>query len=223
MRLILNRVAFVERFRAVLYPFPMEALLRVMPEQGWVVPLEDPESGQTRLATQASKGDVKLAFNTESRTFGTTGNAVDPVIDEYLTLRAYAVKEFGLSPEVESEFTEFRLIGQVNTGVPSTTNPAALIDSWWAGHPRSDSFAKFLAPRLEGEDVGVYGIRMASKGRDANRRNWSEITIAPSSTSGTRIFNVDLLYRNESLNKAELVGRRSEQTVLDSVSEMSKI
>lgn len=68
--------------------------------------------------------------------------------------------------------------------------------------------------------MGVYGIRMATRGKDANRANWAELTIAPSPTSGTRFYNFDLIYRHEDRKVVEGVSETVTELIVAAVKEL---
>jgi len=218
-----TRTSIVERFHAVLYPFPLDAVLAELPQQGWLVPVIDrDEGGGVRLSAPISKGDVKLAFDQAAKTLGVNGSDASETLREFKALRAFMVERFGLSPDVATHFTEFRCVGNSNTGMRESSTPPEVIERWWQGHERSEAFGKYLSGRMFDEPIGVYGVRMATKGRDANRPDWAELTIAPSSTSGTRIYQFDLIYRNALRDKVEAVAASAQQIILGAIAELER-
>lgn len=214
--------AIVERYGSVLYPFPIERVLDVLPEQGWIVPLVERDEGGVKLSGAVTKGSVKLVFDPSLKTFGVRG--VDPAeaLSEFRAVSDFVIAKFGLGPEVHSYFTEFRFTGTVDVGTaPKATVPEQL-DRWWAGHERSEALAGKLTKWLPGDPIAVYGIRVATKGKDANRPNWCELTMGPSPTSGHRLYNFDLLYRNEDRGFVESVAEKAKELVASAVEELER-
>jgi hypothetical protein len=214
--------AIVERFTAVLYPFPMDRLLDSLPGQGWIVPFGDRDEDGLKLTGPVSKGNVKLVFDLNLKTFGARG--IDPAetLAEFVAIRGFASERFGLGPEVASYFTEFRFVGTADIGPSSPKAVPQMLERWWAGHARSDELGRAMAKWLPGPELGAYGVRMATKGLDANRPDWSELTIAPSATSGTRLYNFDLLYRNHDRQQVESVASSARDVVLAAIEELER-
>ena len=183
--------ALIERFHSVLYPFPLERVLDALPSKGWLVPFVEREAGEVKLAGQPSKGNVKLVFDVSNKTVGVRGIDPDEALNEFRELSEFLLKDFGLSPEVRTHYVEFRFVGTVDTAGPGSKTPPEVLEAWWADHPRSSAFARVMEKWLPGDGIGVYGVRMATRGKDANRPNWAELTVGPSATSGTRFYNFD--------------------------------
>lgn len=214
-------VALVERFDAVLYPFPLDVVLKLLPQQGWVVRFEEEERA-AKLTAPVSKGNVNLVFEQAGKTLGVRGNDVGETLAEFRELRAFVIEKFGLPPAVSSDYTEFRFTGSANTGRRERNTPPEVIEAWWSGHPRSEALAIVLKRWIPNEDLGAYGVRMATKGQDPNRPNWAELTIAPASSAGHRVYQFDLIYRNEDREAVEAVAERSEQLLSAAVEELER-
>lgn len=216
-----STTAIVERFHSVLYPFPMEQVLETLPKQGWIVPFAERDESGVKLSGAPSKGNVRLVFDLSLRTFGVRGIACEETLAEFRAVSRFVEARFGLAPEVQSFFTEFRFTGTVDAGHEKMSPPEQLAD-WWSGHRRSEAFAAVLSKWLPGDELGAYGVRMATKGKDANRPEWAELTIAPSSTSGGRFYNFDLVYRSHDRERVESVATSANGLIVAAVEELER-
>ncbi len=214
--------ALIERYSSVLYPFPIESVLDRLPARGWLVPFADRDEGGLKLAGLVSKGNVKLAFDLGNKTLGVRGIEPTETLAEFQELSQFLMADFGLGPEVTTHYLEWRFTGSVDLGSSPKRNPTELLEDWWDGHDRSAVFAQVMEKLLPGDPIGVYGIRMATKGKAANRPNWTELTLAPDVTAGTRFYNFDLIYRNEDKILVERVAADATAIVIAAIEELER-
>ena len=217
-----SSTAIIERFLAVLYPFPIERVLDLLPEQGWIVPFGSRDEGSVQLSGSVTKGNVRLVFDLNMKTFGVRGIDPQETVSEFKTVSAFVLDRFGLGPEVQTYFTELRFVGIADTGSKRRESAPEALDRWWAGHERSATLAERMATLLPGDPLAAYGIRMATKGKDANRPEWTELTISPSPTSGTRFYNFDLLYRSADRTRVESVAGTARDIVAAAIDELER-
>lgn len=205
------RVTLMERFDSVLYPVNLLPLLDRVPELGWVVEerIEDPEGIRTKVP---KRGNLRLLMDQASRTLGVTGNDIADVIGGYRELREAARELSDYSPSVETDYVEFRYIGQVRK---EGIDPTEALARWWSGVDQINELGRLLADSLQSDATAFapYGIRFAPSGLDANRQNWAELTLAPVNTAGQARFHFDLLYRNEESEVTEGVAETADNLI----------
>ncbi len=206
----------------MLYPFPLERLLQDLPEHGWIVPIAEQDESGLKLTAPPSKGNVKLAFDVANKTLGVRGTDPLETLAEFRAVLAFATERFGRGPEVQRHYVELRFTGTADTGTAADLPIPEVLDRWWQGHPRSEALAQRLSEFFPGDALGAYGIRMASRGKDANRADWTELTIGPSATSGQRIYNFDLILRRQAKAEVEQAAERCKDLIVVAIQEMSR-
>lgn len=211
-----------ERFDSVLYPFPIERVLEALPAQGWIVPYAERDESGVKLLSAPSKGNIRLVFDINLRTLGVRGTEPKGTLDEFQAVSSFVATKFGLAPEVHSFYTEFRFVGSADVGAEPKVPVPERLTAWWAGHERSDELTATIAKWLPGDELGAYGVRIATKSRDANRPDWAELTIGPSVTSGSRFYSFDLLYRSRNRRTVELVASNAFDVVMAAVEELER-
>lgn len=203
------QATLIERFRAVLYPIDLVTLFDLLPQQSWIVPSRRfDEQGNQRLDTLPSKGNARLRADPGNKTIGVDGNDVSEVLKVFRELREFVRKTHDLSPEVVTDYVEFRYIGWAK----GSSNPAETFRAWWGGSERVSSFGALLAKYLpaHGNAFGPYGLRFALSGLDANRPNWGEVQIVPQNISGHLRYAFDILFRDEVAAVAEGVAEQAD-------------
>ena len=214
--------SILEKFAAVLYPFPLDMLFERLPEKGWIVEFSERDESSTKLAAPPSKGNVKVLADQSARTLGVRGIEMTETLEAFKELRDYAMQTFGLPPEVGSYYTELRYVGSVRVGDHGARSLPEILDDWWKGHPKADAFGHVLEQWIPGESIGAYGIRMASRRVDPNRPNWTELTISPLAVSGHRYYRFDLLYRNASQSLVHALAERVSDLISAAASELEQ-
>lgn len=202
------RVALIERFRSVLYPVNLLPLLDRVPELGWVV--EERVEDEQGIRTKAPRrGNLRLAIDQANKTLGVDGNDVADVLAGYRELRETARELSDYGPSVQTDYVEFRFIGQARKqGVV----PTEVFAQWWSSIEQADTLGRLLGEALPSDAGGLapYGLRFAPAGLDANRPNWTELTIGPVNTAGHARFHFDLLYRNQDSEVTEKIAEAAE-------------
>lgn len=119
-----------------------------------------------------------------------------------------------LPPEVGLNYFEFRYL----TYVRGRHDPSVALSTWWSGWDKLSQLGDWLSERLPSDSglLSQYGLRLAPCGLDANRYNWSELQISPSTHAGTDTYQVDSLFRNEDSAKVERVAE-SAVSLIDEV------
>ena len=194
-------LSLIERFASVLYPLDLGELLQWLPEAGWVVPQASPEEsvrGQHELAT---KGNTRLSVDMGNKTVGVRGDDLAETIANFRELRERVHEWLDVESKVTTDYVELRYVGWIN----GQSSPIETFHSWWADSQLTGQLGAFLGERLpsDSETMSPYGIRFASGRLDANRSNWSELTITPASFAGNRRFHFDLIYRNQDPSATE--------------------
>lgn len=198
-----NQATLIERFDSVLYPVDITTLLDRLPELGWLVPRRADDEQGISLTDAPTKGNSRLRINMGNKTLGVTSNDLNETLETYRELRQ-SIRDLGeLSPEVRTDYVEFRYIGWIK----GQSSPVQVFSSWWSGYERVVALGKHLGTCLptEVEALSPYGIRFSPAGLDANRPNWAELSLVPLSTAGTQLYSFDLLFRNEDSKTVESV------------------
>jgi len=205
------RVTLLERFDSVLYPVNLLPLLDRVPELGWVVEerVEDEQGIRTKTP---KRGNLRLIMDQGNKTLGVTGNDIADVVAGYRELRQAAQEVSDYSPTVETDYVEFRYIGQVRR---QGVNPTDVLGRWWSGIDKAEKLGRLLADSLQSdaETFAPYGIRFAPHGLEPNRQNWAEFTVVPVNTAGQARFHVDMLYRNEKSEVTEAVAEAADDLI----------
>lgn len=206
-----NQATLIERFDSVLYPVDLRTLLDRLPELGWLVPLRADEDQGISLTDAPTKGNSRLRINMGNKTLGVTSNDLSEALENYRELRQSILDLGHLSPEVKTDYVEFRYIGWIR----GQSSPVQVFSSWWSGYERVVALGKHLGARLstDVEALSPHGIRFAPAGLDANRPNWAELTLVPLSMSGTQLYSFDLLYRNEDSEMVEAVAETADDLI----------
>lgn len=208
---VVLRVTLIERFDSVLYPVNLLPLLDRVPELGWVV--EDRVEDDEGIRTKAPKrGNLRLAVDQKNKTLGVDGNDIADVLAGYREIREVARELSDYSPSVDTDYVEFRYIGQASR---QGIDPTEVLARWWSGVDQLDGLGRLLGEALPSDVEGFapYGIRFAPSGVDANRQNWAELTLSPVNTAGRALFHFDLLYRNEESEVTEKVAETADDLI----------
>jgi hypothetical protein len=213
-RFFATNASLIERFQAVLYPFPVESLLSVLPERGWIVPIAERKETTIQLSAPISKGEATLVFDMANKTLGVQGARPLEVLKAFREVRALAVGTFGLDPEVHTHYTELRYTGNLS----GSMSPVESLARWWSSQ-QDDGVVALISARLpvgEGR-LGYYGIRLAPVALDPNRPSWAELAIQPSPAAATNLYHFDLIYRHPSTETVEGVAETCEETVATAI------
>lgn len=214
------RATLMERFDSVLYPVNLFALLDRLPELGWVV--EDRIEDEEGIRTKAPKrGNLRILIDQGNKTLGVTGNDLAEVLSGYRELRD-AVRELSdFSPLTTTDYAELRYVGQIKR---LGTNPLEVLTEWWSHAERVTQLGARLSELLPSGATTLvpYGVRFAPSGFDANRPNWTELSLVPVSTAGHARFNFDLLFRNEDPSVTEQVAESADEAIELALNELGR-
>ena len=189
------RATLMERFDSVLYPINLFALLDRLPELGWVV--EDRVDDEEGLRVKPPKrGNLRVLIGQEHKTLGVTGNVLSEVVVGYQELLDAARELTDFSPLVTTDYVELRYVGQTKR---RNVKPTEALGQWWSRTGYASDLGSRLAELLPSDSTTLapYGLKFAPAGVDANRSNWTELTLQPVSIAGHVRFHFDLLYRHQ--------------------------
>ncbi|MDO8614437.1 MAG: hypothetical protein Q7T33_01715 [Dehalococcoidia bacterium] len=215
-----RRVALSRCFRSVLYPVNVVAVLDRLPELGWVVEERVEEENSIRIGAP-KKGNLRLQLDQSAKTLGVVGDDLAQALIAYRELMQAASDVSSYTSGIGTLYVEFRYLGDAHG---DKVNPLEVFARWWGGAERVESFGSEIAKDLPSDASRMipYGIRLAPEGNDANRPNWTELTIAPSNTSGETKFHFDLLFRNESSAKTEEVAENADAIIRRALAQLTK-
>jgi hypothetical protein len=113
-----------------------------------------------------------------------------------------------VSPTWGTDYLEFRYIGWMK----GKSSPVQVFASWWSGNERVSRLGTSLADCLptDAASMGPYGVRFAPSGLDANRPNWSELTIIPQNVAGNTRYTFYLIYSNQDRSITERVAESAD-------------
>lgn len=205
-----NRVAIVERFDTVLYPFQPDAFLRLLPSKGWIAETNEEEEGSVQVAGAITRGGVRLVINAGNKTLGVLGHVIDECLTAYRDIKSYLADDFELPPQVATDYVEFRYIGWKKS-------ETSAMDVFRSINVPNDAYAS-LGSFLEGvipadAPLGQYGVRICPIGIDANRQNWSELALYPEPVAGLSRIHFDLIYRNEDVRLVESAVTKGDEII----------
>jgi hypothetical protein len=207
----LRHVGLVERFDATLYPFDLLFLFDRLPGLGWIVGdrIDDPDGGARVRAPV--KGNVRLQIDQLNKTLGVSGRSVLETLDAYHEIRTLAFEISSLAPMVDTDYLEFRYTGEV----PALgASPPQAFSRWWKQNAGAAGLTSALSEDLPGDaPIGIYGLRLAPDGLDANRPNWAELTLTPVNNTGHSDYQFDLIYRHTNPSLVEQVAQKAEAIV----------
>lgn len=179
-------------FRDVLFPIEVALLLRVLPEAGFVLAegISRTYPLRARLIVQAdevaSKGDFRLALNTERGYIGIGGPTPELATNEFVELKSFVHQRLGVDMDAKAAFHEFLCSGSIR----GSRNPL-------------DTFASLSQPlgalsnlqSLLGEAVALFGVRLSPPQQDPNQPDWTEIHIEPMVEQATQLYSFDVVFR----------------------------
>ena len=194
-----NKADLTETYDAVLFPFNAVSLLRIMPEQGWIVP-ELTEDGS--LDEAPTKGGLRFGINTSSKQWSVRGRNMAETVAEFRALCDLLAEEFPLPPHISVRNRELRYQGIAR----GDSSPTVAFESFWAETaPATTNLRELLTDRLPAEaaDVDPDGIRK----EEENQRSLGDH--AQYSGTGVHIDDTEALGAQEHSGADENDGTRN--------------
>ena len=204
--------SLVVRYDAVLYPFQVPELLRVLPESGWIVPKAVLRRDQIAAEDLPTKGDAYVVLNQENKTLGVQGLELGEVITGYEELMDLVGAMFALPPSVTPQYLELRHRGWAQ----GQAEPATVMTEWWQELSQVMDLGAFVGEAMGADPSQLlpWGFNLAPAGVDANRPDWTQVQILPEAIRDNR-FRFDIIHRRSVPDEVLTVARRMPEVLLD--------
>ncbi len=202
-----RRIALVERFSSVLYPLDIEGLLEELPSLGYIVPAEKDilaAQGERLALTReiATKGELRLRMNQESKTLGVEGKQTDEVLEAFKAIRNLCVERLDPSKGFATAFVE--IIG--TAWIASKTDPIKVFDNVWAENPVLERLNKSLNTKFSQR-----GIHLGNS-QDVESPSFSQIEVTPLVPAKSR-YHVQVVWREPSVEGIVRVMEELDSTI----------
>ena len=201
-----RRLRLNERFTNVLYPIDLFELLRQLPNAGYIVPQKIFKGIIEPGEATALKGNVELVANQDNKTLGIEGHEISPaeIIDSFNELRSFWHEHLDSFQNTETHYLELTGEGLVKTG----KNPLKIFGQYWAQFSKMQALNKIL-----GCEVSNFGLRLIPMNTDPNTANWFDVRITPLIVSSTKVYYVNLVWRNRDIEKAIKAFSKMDDTI----------
>ncbi len=210
-----RRLRLVERFANVLYPIDLFELLRQLPKAGYVVPPKIFKGVIEPGEAAALKGNVELVANQDIRTLGIEGHEISPaeIIDSFNELRSFWHEKLEPSRSIETHY--FELTGEA--WVKTRKNPVKVFGQYWAQFSKMQELNKIL-----GCEASNFGLQLTPTNTDPNNANWFDVRIHPLIVSSTNCYYINLVWRNEDIDKAIKAFSKMDSTIANLILEVER-
>jgi len=210
-----RRLRLIERFTNVLYPIDLFELLRQLPNAGYIVPQKIFKGVIETGEAIALKGNVELVANQDNKTLGIEGHEISPaeIIDSFNELRSFWQEHLDSSQNVETHYLELTGEGLVKTG----KNPVKVFGQYWAQFNKVQALNKIL-----GCEVSNFGLRLTPMNVEPNTTDWFEVRVTPLIVSSTKCYYVNLVWRNEDIDKAIKAFSKMDSTIANLILEVER-
>jgi hypothetical protein len=210
-----RRLRLVERFANVLYPIDLFELLRQLPSAGYIVPQKTLKGIVEPGEAAALKGNIELVANQDNKTLGIEGHEISPaeIIDSFNKLRSFWHEHLDSSQNTETHYLELTGEGLVKTG----KNPVKVFGQYWAQFSKMQELNKIL-----GFEASNFGLQLTPTNTDPNSANWFDVRIHPLIVSSTNCYYVNLVWRNEDIDKAIKTFSKMDDTIANLILEVER-
>lgn len=187
-----HQVTIIERFSSVLYPLDIVELLKQLPEIGYVVPelvlRGTPEEGKPI----ATKGDIELILNQDSKIIGVKGRNIESAIESFQQLKQCYFERLDPSPGLATQYLEFEGRGWAK----SKSNPTQIFSRFWANNDLLRALGKIIE-----EDVTNFGLELVPSNKGPNDPEWFHISIQPLIASSSKRYLIRWVWRGADLEQ----------------------
>lgn len=186
------RISLLVRWRPIFYPFEQWQFLKLLPENGYVVP-EEIRNRRMNFGTRpetsgvvATKGAVSLTLDSSKPGIQLDGTDITTTIDEFESIEQLIDSSFGLSSEEMARFYEF----DAQALVKSSASPIELVEGFKVENDISNIVSDVLNYSVKPFSLKV----VRAEGRPSDDE-WCEFFLEPSSRSPESDFFTYMIFR----------------------------
>ena len=192
IEVVWRKVALIQRFSSVLYPFDIFELLTQLPTIGYVVPELSLTVAREANRPIAQKGDTELAINQDNKTIGVVGRKVEKTIELFKELQKFYSERMDPSSGLETQYIELDAEGWAKSG----NSPISSFTSFWSEYKPLEELGQIL-----GDDTVNFGVNLVPANKDPNSAEYFHITITPLIPSATKRYQFRFIKRGADLQQ----------------------
>lgn len=184
-------------FRKLLFPIDVRLFLHLLPEEGYILE-EGIAKGRRGFGAQlsitgniATKGEFTLALNSERGFIGIDGPEPLSVADEIAVVAKLLQERLEVDLSSTASFHEFLADGSIKAGTPP-------LETFLQTSKAFSSVGKM--GKALGEEVSLYGVRLASAGREPNQADFIDMRLEPNTVHTKNLYSFSAVYRRQAMD-----------------------